>query len=65
MADLRDERGLPISSGIPSFVRVLATVGLVVIFAMGGLVIGTSWGNHVWPASATLKVPLPTTLKLP
>ena len=57
--------GIPVSSGIPSFVRILATIGLVVIFIMGGLVIGTSWAGHVWPSQDSLKIPLPTTLKIP
>jgi hypothetical protein len=58
MHDHGEHVQLPVSSGFPVFVRVCGWVGLIVIFIMGGLVVTNSGGNHVWPASDSVKVPL-------
>ncbi len=58
MHDLYDERGVPISAGIPTIVRVAAAIGIVIIFTVGGMVIGASSANHAWPSSSSLTVPL-------
>ena len=58
MYDPEDERGVPISSGIPSLV-VWATIGcIVLIFIVAGMVLGSAGYGHMWPAEST------TTLKL-
>jgi len=49
---------VPVSSGFPVLVRLCGWVGLAMIFIMGGLVVANSGGNHVWPASDSVKVPL-------
>jgi hypothetical protein len=51
-------QSFPVSSGFPVLVRVCGWVGLAMIFIMGGLVVSNSGGNHVWPASDSVKVPL-------
>ena len=57
-----DEHGLPVSSGFPVAVRVLASIGLVAIFIMGGLVAATAGANHVWPSLDSTKIPLSSKL---
>jgi hypothetical protein len=49
---------IPVSVGIPTGVRIsfLACIGLAILVL--GLVIAASAANHVWPSSASLKVPL-------
>jgi hypothetical protein len=49
---------IPVSAGIPRGVRIsfLACAGLAILIL--GLVIAASAANHVWPSSASLKVPL-------
>lgn len=58
MYDLHDERGVPVSAGIPPLVRIAAAIGLLIIFVMGALVISASAYGHSWPAENTLKIPL-------
>lgn len=58
MHDQLDDRGVPVSSGIPVLVRVAATVGLIMIFIMGGLVVATSKANHCWPSENSTKISL-------
>ena len=58
MHDHGESVHLPVSSGFPVFVRLCGWVGLIVIFIMGGVVVANSGGNHVWPASDSVKVPL-------
>ncbi|MDQ2908663.1 MAG: hypothetical protein M3R44_04850 [Candidatus Eremiobacteraeota bacterium] len=59
MHDIYDERGVPISSGIPPLVVAAAIVGVIVIFTMLTLVFVNSAFGHAWPASTS------TTIKLP
>jgi hypothetical protein len=58
MYDPKDERGVPISGGIPLIVRIAILFGLLMIIVMMGIVIYGSSTNHRWPSSATLKEPL-------
>ncbi len=58
MVDYVDERGVPVSTGIPPIVRISAIVGLVLILTVGGLVIFASAYGHVWPLPDSLKYPL-------
>jgi hypothetical protein len=58
MNDMRDSRGVPISSGVPMIVRVMAVIGLCVIFTMLGIVITASKFGHAWPTSTAVQIPL-------
>jgi hypothetical protein len=58
MHDVEDERGVPISSGIPPLVMWAGIAGVVLIFVIAGMVVGTSGNNHVWPAGNTLTIKL-------
>ena len=61
MYDPLDSRGVPTSRGIPMVVRIAATIGIIMIFAVGGFVILESWYGHQWPADKTLRTPLAAT----
>jgi ABC-type phosphate transport system auxiliary subunit len=58
MVDPLDHRGVPVTSGIPVMVRVAATVGLIMIFVMGALVVVTSKANHCWPSKNSTTITL-------
>jgi hypothetical protein len=58
MYDLEDERGVPISSGIPTIVLWSGVAGVVLIFIIAGLVLATSGNGHLWPSEKTLTIPL-------
>jgi hypothetical protein len=60
MYDIKDSRGVPVSGGIPPVVTIAATIGLIMILAVLGIVIGASRSGHVWPAADTTKIPLDT-----
>jgi hypothetical protein len=50
MYDLKDERGVPVSSGIPPIVIWAVSIGILMIFSILGSVIFGSNFHHVWPA---------------
>ncbi|MDQ6943293.1 MAG: hypothetical protein M3169_12370 [Candidatus Eremiobacteraeota bacterium] len=58
MYDLEDERGVPISSGVPRIVLWAGIAGVVLIFIIAGLVLAVSGYGHIWPAdnAANLKL---------
>jgi len=58
MYDIRDERGVPVSSGIPPIVRVAFAIGTVLIFVIGGLVVYASMYGHVWPSTNSTHIKL-------
>ncbi|MBV8751163.1 MAG: hypothetical protein JO103_15755 [Candidatus Eremiobacteraeota bacterium] len=58
MYDLEDERGVPISAGIPPLVLWSGVAGVILIFIIAGLVVGTSGANHMWPSDDTLRIKL-------
>lgn len=58
MYDLEDNRGVPISSGIPRLVLYAGIAGVLLIFVIAGMVLATSGSGHIWPASATLNIKL-------
>ena len=58
MYDVEDERGVPISSGIPTIVLWAGIAGVLLIFVIAGMVVGTSMNNHVWPSENTLTIKL-------
>lgn len=63
MHDHVNEHGIPVSSGFPPLVRLSAVIGLIAIFVMGGLVVLNSSGNHVWPSTDSVNVPLESSMK--
>ena len=58
MYDLEDERGVPISAGIPPLVMWAGVAGVILIFVIAGMVLGTSGNNHVWPWDKALTIKL-------
>jgi ABC-type phosphate transport system auxiliary subunit len=50
MYDLEDERGVPISSGVPRIVLWAGIAGVILIFIIAGLVLAVSGYGHIWPA---------------
>lgn len=58
MYDPMDNRGVPVSKGVPPAVRYAAAVGLVFIFAMGFLTVFDADYGHKWPAASVLRLPL-------
>ena len=60
MFDPVGERGVPISRGIPKTVRMVAAVGIVIIFTIGTFVIVESRYGHIWPSAHSMRVRLGT-----
>jgi hypothetical protein len=58
MYDVKDERGVPISGGIPPLVIWAATACVVLIFVIAGLVLSNAGYGHIWPASNALNLKL-------
>ena len=58
MYDRTDERGVPISAGIPPIVIVAAIVGVIVILTIISLVFSNSGFGHAWPVSKGSQLPL-------
>jgi len=58
MYDPLDARGVPVSRGVPMLVRIATIVGILVIFAVGVTVIAFALYGHVWPPTASLRIPL-------
>lgn len=54
----KDSFQIPVSGGIPPGVRFsFLACGLLVLMVLGSVII-SSGTNHVWPAGASLKIPL-------
>jgi ABC-type phosphate transport system auxiliary subunit len=58
MYDLEDERGVPISSGVPRIVLWAGIAGVILIFIIAGLVLAVSGYGHLWPSDRTLNLKL-------
>ena len=58
MHDLHDERGVPISAGIPPLVVVAVFIGIGVILTMLSLVFSNSAFGHAWPSGTSTQVRL-------
>jgi ABC-type phosphate transport system auxiliary subunit len=58
MYDRYDERGVPISSGIPPIIFISAAIGLVLIATMVTLVFANSGAGHFWPSNTSTTLPL-------
>jgi hypothetical protein len=58
MYDPVDERGVPVSRGMPRIVQIAAVVGILVIFWVGAYTIQWSHYGHQWPSVKSLRIPL-------
>ncbi|MGB8267024.1 MAG: hypothetical protein WCE44_11905 [Candidatus Velthaea sp.] len=58
MYDIKDERGVPVSAGIPPIVRWSAIIGVLIIILILGLCVASSHYHHVWPAKNTVDIKL-------
>jgi hypothetical protein len=58
MYDRTDDRGVPISSGIPPIVIVAAIIGVIMILTIITLVFSNSGFGHAWPDTKAVQVPL-------
>jgi len=58
MYDREDERGVPISSGVPAVVLYAGIAGLVLIVLVAALVLSQSQFGHIWPASDAVNLKL-------
>lgn len=58
MYDQLDERGVPVSKGVPTVVHVAVVIGILLIFAIGAFVIAEASFGHVWPSLKSLRIPL-------
>ena len=58
MYDIKDSRGVPVSSGIPRLVLAAFFIGVVLIFIVGGMVISVSRFGHVWPSMDSTRIRL-------
>ncbi len=58
MYDIEDERGVPISSGVPPIVTYAGIAGVVLIFIIAALVLSVSGYGHMWPSANTLNLKL-------
>ncbi len=50
MYDPVDQRGVPVSAGVPTSVILLMAIGVLVIFAIGAWTLLDAGYGHVWPA---------------
>jgi hypothetical protein len=58
MYDPTDNRGVPVSQGIPPIVVWTGFFGIVLVFVIAGMVLATSDHGHMWPAANTLTLKL-------
>ncbi len=58
MYDLEDERGVPISSGVPRIVLWAGIAGVILIFIIAGLVLAVSGYGHIWPSENAVNLKL-------
>jgi hypothetical protein len=58
MYDLKDDRGVPVSSGIPPIVRISAIIGILMVFTMLTMVFRNSAAGHSWPSNDSVTIPL-------
>jgi hypothetical protein len=49
---------VPQSRGIPSYLPIIALVGVIGIFLVGGFSAFLSGSGHLWPSEKTLRYPL-------
>jgi hypothetical protein len=56
--DRFDDRGVPISAGIPPIIWISAIVGLCIIVTIVTIVFSNSSFGHAWPSETSEKIPL-------
>jgi hypothetical protein len=56
--DPKDERGVPISTGIPPIVVIAGIAGVILIFVIAGMVLASAGYGHVWPADKSVDLQL-------
>ena len=63
MHDVVDDRGVPVSRGVPHIVRWAFVIGVIAIFIMGYITIIQAGYGHDWPWNKTLRTDLNGTSK--
>jgi len=58
--DQTDDRGIPVSAGIPPVVIAAVIFGIIVILAIVTLVFSNSSFGHAWPSTKAIEIPLTT-----
>jgi hypothetical protein len=58
MYDPVDERGVPVSRGMPKAVQIAGLIGILCIFGMGAVTIAYAGYGHVWTSVKSLRIPL-------
>lgn len=58
MHEVKDERGIPVSAGIPPIVIIAAAIGVVMVFIVVTLVFTGANFGHSWPASTSTTINL-------
>jgi len=58
MYDPLDERGVPVSRGTPTIVRIATIIGILCIFGVGASVIMLAGYGHWWPYTHAERIPL-------
>jgi len=58
MYDIKDDRGVPVSAGIPPIVKWAAIIGVLGIMVILGMTIFGSPYHHIWPSLDTTKIKL-------
>ena len=58
MYDIKDERGVPVSSGIPPIVVWAVAIGILMICSILGMTVFSSNFHHIWPSINTTRTKL-------
>ena len=58
MYDPLDERGIPVSRGVPMAVRIAVIIGVFCIFGVGAVTLAYAGYGHAWPYTKALRIPL-------
>jgi hypothetical protein len=58
MYDIKDDRGVPVSGGIPPIVVVAVIAAIVLVCIIAGMVLSSARFGHVWPSSKSVNIPL-------
>ena len=60
MNEVKDDRGIPVSAGIPPIVIIAACIGVFMVFVIVGLVLSNSNFGHSWPSVNSTTINLNT-----
>lgn len=58
MYEVKDDRGIPVSAGIPPIVIIAAGIGVFLVFVVVGLVLSNANFGHSWPAADSTTINL-------